>query len=165
MKIGCLAWVRTKTSGVREPPSSVALWRAKPAHCWLCNKAFECGFRNVECGVKKGVRLAFLPVHSALRTQHSTFRIVAREGIAPSTSLRRRDMILFHHRAVEARLAKNGCRGWNGLPKPCKLGSPNGIIRYRELQCTSIRVPQCGSAVLRLDDPAMEWLAKPKLGT
>jgi hypothetical protein len=39
--------------------------------------------------------------------------MVAREGIAPSTSLCRRDMILFHHRAVEARLAKTGCRGWN----------------------------------------------------
>jgi hypothetical protein len=33
---------------------------------------------------------------------------VAREGIAPSTSLCKRDMILFHHRAE-----KIGCRGWN----------------------------------------------------
>src|SRR5438093_11394329 len=33
--------------------------------------------------------------------------MVAREGIAPPTSLCRQDAILFHHRA------QIGCRGWN----------------------------------------------------
>src|SRR5437667_12315322 len=38
----------------------------------------------------------------------SDFELVAREGIAPSTSLCRRDMILFHHRAVLVRSAERG---------------------------------------------------------
>jgi hypothetical protein len=35
------------------------------------------------------------------KVQASKCKMVAREGIAPSTSLCKRDMILFHHRAVE----------------------------------------------------------------
>src|ERR1041385_7345728 len=38
--------------------------------------------------------------------------MVARKGSAPPTSGCRPDVILFHHRRVEARLAETGCRGW-----------------------------------------------------
>src|SRR5207237_5392439 len=50
--------------------------------------------------------------------------MVAREGIAPSTSLCRRDMILFHHRA------EIGCRGWNRTS-----------IRAFKGRCPTIRRP------------------------
>jgi hypothetical protein len=39
-------------------------------------------------------------------------------------------MILFHHRAVEARLAKTGCRGWNRTS-----------IRAFKGRCPTIRRP------------------------
>ena len=47
-----------------------------------------------------------------LRLPQSALRVVAREGTAPSTSGCKPDVMLFHHRAVEARPAKTGCRGW-----------------------------------------------------
>src|SRR5204863_5188983 len=50
--------------------------------------------------------------------------MVAREGIAPSTSLCRRDVILFHHRA------EIGCRGWNRTS-----------IRAFKGRCPTIRRP------------------------
>ncbi len=56
--------------------------------------------------------------------------LVAREGIAPSTSLCRRDMILFHHRAKLAAGARN---------------------------CTSIRVPHCGSTGPTIRRPGKNW--------
>src|SRR5690348_1187597 len=39
-------------------------------------------------------------------------KMVAREGSAPPIAGCRPAVMLFHHRAVEARLAKIGCRGW-----------------------------------------------------
>ena len=75
-------------------------------------------------------------------------------------------MILFHHRAVEARLAKlvpkvfgAGWRGWNRIR--LRSESYGGQA--------SIRDPQCGSAVLRLDDPAgrngvLDWWSSGLMG-
>src|SRR5437016_7181173 len=50
--------------------------------------------------------------------------MVVREGIAPSTSLCKRDMILFHHRT------EIGCRGWNRTS-----------IRAFKGRCPTIRRP------------------------
>src|SRR6266576_1737540 len=43
---------------------------------------------------------------------HSNPLLVAREGSAPSISGCRPDVMLFHHRAVEARAANIGCLAW-----------------------------------------------------
>src|SRR5919106_3809881 len=56
--------------------------------------------------------------------------MVAREGSAPPTSGCRPDAILFHHQAVEARLANIGCRGWNRTS-----------IRAFKGRCPTIRRP------------------------
>ena len=59
-----------------------------------------------------GVQTSTLSGKMARRTVARERRLVAREGSAPPISGCRPDVILFHHRAVEARLAKSGCRGW-----------------------------------------------------
>ena len=68
---------------------------------------------SAECAVRSVERGSCLPsVNSALRTQQSAFEVVAREGSAPPISGCRPDVMLFHHRAVEVRRPKIGCRGW-----------------------------------------------------
>lgn len=47
----------------------------------------------VSCPTRRDVRFAN-------SSRHEAIEVVAREGIAPSTSLCKRDMILFHHRAI-----------------------------------------------------------------
>ena len=85
-EIGCLAWLCSRTSDVRD--------------------------RRTPCYATR------------------QYVVVAREGIAPPTSLCKRDMILFHHRAVEAQLANIGCRGWNRTS-----------IRAFKGRCPTIRRP------------------------
>ena len=57
-------------------------------------------------------------------------KMVAREGSAPPISGCRPDVMLFHHQAVEARLAETGCRGWNRTS-----------IRAFKGRCPTIRRP------------------------
>ena len=52
--------------------------------------------------------------------------MVAREGSAPSISGCRPDVMLFHHRAVEARPAKIGCLAWI---RTRSVGSKPGMLR------------------------------------
>ena len=62
------------------------------------------GFRSLLKGV--------WPTASACRAVADRRRLVVREGSDFPISGCRPDVILFHHRAVEARLVKIGCRGW-----------------------------------------------------
>ncbi len=80
--------------------------------------------------------------------------MVAREGIAPPTSVCRTDMILFHHRA------EIGCRGWNRTR-----------IRAFKGRCPTIRRPgnwwpaRVTRPVLRIKSPLHHFNAcRPKNG-
>jgi hypothetical protein len=87
--------------------------------------------------------------------------VVAWEGSAPSISGCRPDVMLFHHQAVEARLARTGCRGWN-----CTS------IRAFKGRCPTIRRPgntwwsaRVTRPVLRIKSPLHHFNAcRPKIG-
>ena len=59
------------------------------------------------CSESSGVRDRRTPDYATRQ-----WKVVAREGSAPSISGCRPDVMLFHHRAVDARIAKTGCLAW-----------------------------------------------------
>ena len=71
----------------------------------LCRKEIGCLARF--CSRSSGVRDRRAPDYA---TRH--LKVVAWEGSAPSISGCRPEVMLFHHQAVEARLADTGCLAW-----------------------------------------------------
>ncbi len=102
----------------------------RPAHSGLCNEARRRALRY-------GAASNGSPSRSSER------RLVARKGSASPTSGCRPDVILFHHRAGRARLAKAGRWGWNRTSIRAFKGRGGRV-----------------QTLLRLDDPPMNWWSR-----
>lgn len=76
-----------------------------PTMDWRVNSPMIDGCPARPCSESSGVR-------DRRTSCYATEAMVAREGSAPSASRCRPDVMLFHHRAVEARPVKVGCLAW-----------------------------------------------------